>query len=240
MNAVTHKEKALTIIYDDTQMAATDEKYFDVAYWRSQQALRGTALGRGNTWFLETPFGELVLRQYLRGGWAARVSRDRYFFTTVNRSRPFREFRILAAMLGMDLPVPKPVAAVCRHGGFISTGALLTKTICDARTLADLLPGGNDYDPETVVPWVGIGKCIQRFHRAGVWHADLNARNVLLDSEQRVYLIDFDRARLTPSRPVSGKANLARLNRSLNKLWPATDSRALQPAWDQIRTGYYE
>ena len=240
MNAAIHKEKTLAIIYDDTHTALPDAKYFDIAYWRSQQALEDIAVGRGNTWFLNAPFGPVVLRHYLRGGWAARVSRDRYFFTSIDNSRPFREFQILAAMLELDLPVPKPVAALCRHKGLMSSGALLTGTIAGAQTLADFLPGGGSFNENTVVPWVNIGKCIRRFHNAGVWHADLNARNILLDSSSQVYLIDFDRARLTPSRAVNGEGNLNRLKRSLRKLWPTSHSQTLQPAWDQIKAGYHE
>jgi len=240
MNAAIHKEKTLAIIYDDTRIASPDAKFFDLAYWRSQQALKNVAAGRGNTWFINAPFGQVVLRDYLRGGWAARVSRDHYFFTSIHSSRPFREFKILAAMLEMDLPVPRPFAALCRHRSMLSSGSLLTGTITGAQTLADFLPGGGYFNEDTVLPWANIGKCIRRFHNAGVWHADLNARNILLDPEQRVYLIDFDRARLTPSKVVKGEGNLNRLMRSLKKLWSTPHSQALQSAWDQLQVGYDE
>ena len=41
-----------------------------------------------------------------------------------------------------------------------------------------------------LVLWIDIGRCIRRFVDAGVHHADLNAHNVLLDSEDRVWLVD--------------------------------------------------
>ena len=111
--------------------------------------------------------------------------------------------------------------------------------IPSAQTLADILPG-NPGGPELAAGfWKSTGKCIRRFHDAGVWHADLNARNILLDDELRVFLIDFDRARFTPGKAVNGKGNLDRLKRSLVKLWPTERMPLMQPAWVQIMAGYH-
>ena len=41
--------------------------------------------------------------------------------------------------------------------------------------------------------WEPVAAAIVRMHRAGVWHADLNAFNILIGGEGRVWLIDFDR-----------------------------------------------
>lgn len=236
--AAIHNGKALAIVYDAGRMGVPDAKYFDIEYWRAQQALTDVAVGRGNTWYINAPFGPVVLRHYLRGGWAARVSREHYIFTTVHRSRPFREFHILVDLLGLDLPVPVPVAALCRHKGILSSGALITQTISGAQTLADILPGTGSARANNAVPWAEIGECIRRFHTAGVWHADLNARNIMLDAVQRVYLIDFDHSRLTVGKAINGEGNLNRLKRSLDKLWPASHINDLQPAWDRLKSGY--
>ena len=55
-----------------------------------------------------------------------------------------------------------------------------------------------------------VGSVIGRFHRAGVWHADLNAHNVLV-APDGVYLIDFDRGRLRVPAVAWQQANLQRL-----------------------------
>jgi tRNA A-37 threonylcarbamoyl transferase component Bud32 len=63
-------------------------------------------------------------------------------------------------------------------------------------------------------------------HEYGVYHADLNARNILVGRDG-VYVIDFDNARVStaPARrsasaavPVAGARNLLRLRRSIDKL----------------------
>jgi len=240
MKSVIHKENSLAIAYDASLLEIPGVDFFSVDYWRSKQALEGEAVGRGSAWFINTAFGPVVLRQYLRGGWVAKISRQSYFFTTVSRSRPFREYHLLAALYDQGLPVPKPVAALCEFHGVISSGALMTARISSARTLADVLPGNNEGNDLDVGLWESVGKCIHRFHEAGVWHADLNARNILLDENSQVFLIDFDRARFTPGKAVNGQGNLKRLKRSLTKLWPPGELSAMQAAWARLKAAYHE
>ena len=238
MNPVIHKERSFAIAYDASLMDVPVVEYFNVDYWASHQKVTGEALGRGSAWFIDTPVGPLVLRKYLRGGWVAKISRQSYFFTSVSRSRPIREFLLLAGLYDLGLPVPRPVAALCEFHGFISNGVILTACIPSVQTLAELLPGNNDSDINVTNIWPRVGKCIREFHNAGVWHADLNARNILIDDQSRVFLIDFDRARFTPGKMVNGDGNLSRLKRSLEKLWPQGELTAMQKAWNQLKTAY--
>ena len=238
MKPVIRKQKSLAIIYDAGVMDEPGVEIFSVDFWKSRQAMNGEAQGRGSAWFIDAPFGGVVLRHYLRGGWVARVSRGRYFFSTVERSRPFREFKLLALMYEQGLPVPQPVAALCEHRGITSSGALMTLRVPAARTLVEFFPG-NSGEPETSPEfWQGIGRTIRRFHDAGVWHADLNARNILLDEDKSAVLIDFDKARFSSGRAVNGRGNMKRLKRSFAKLWPNDAANELQPAWQQIMAGY--
>lgn len=234
MKHVINKGKSWAVTYDAGLLDAPEPDYFSVDFWRSRNAVKGEAIGRGSAWFIEAPHGPVVLRHYLRGGWAASISRQGYFFTGVTNSRPFREYHVLAELYAKGLPVPRPVAALCQHRGLISTGALMTSTIASSLTLADRL----SVDDSLERIWASVGKCIRQFHDAGLWHADLNARNILVDENQKVYLIDFDRARYNPGEPVNGEGNLKRLNRSLQKFWSAGQIPALQQAWIELKAGY--
>lgn len=236
MKHVTHRESSWAVVYDASLMNVPDPEDFDVDVWRSRQAVSGEATGRGSAWFVEAPYGPVVLRHYLRGGWAAKLSRQAYFFTGVSTSRPFREYHILAELFEKGLPVPRPVAALCQHKGFVATGAIMTACIPSAKTLADVVAGAG----ETEGLWASVGRCIRKFHSAGAWHADLNARNILLDSDSRVYLIDFDRARLQAGEPVNGERNLKRLKRSLVKFWPTNQLAELDSAWTELKVAYNE
>jgi 3-deoxy-D-manno-octulosonic acid kinase len=66
--------------------------------------------------------------------------------------------------------------------------------------------------------WRKIGRSVRGFHEAGVFHADLNAHNILIDPVGEVFLIDFDKGALREASPQWKKTNLSRLHRSLLKL----------------------
>jgi 3-deoxy-D-manno-octulosonic acid kinase len=70
-----------------------------------------------------------------------------------------------------------------------------------------------------------VGALVARFHRAGIWHADLNAHNVLVTNEE-LYLIDFDRGRQREPADSWQQANLLRLRRSLVKLGAAAQGES--------------
>jgi 3-deoxy-D-manno-octulosonic acid kinase len=191
---------------------APDARWFDVAFWRARGEVRAPGGGRGSAWHVTTPVGAAVLRHYRRGGLIAAVMGDRYWYLGAERTRAFAEFRLLLALRERDLPVPRPLAARYARGGVFYRADLLVETLTHARTLAEVLAAA----PETI-DWPAIGRCIARFHRAGAFHADLNAHNVLLRARE-IWLIDFDRGALREPHSTWQMANLLRLRRSLLKL----------------------
>ena len=91
--------------------------------------------------------------------------------------------------------------------------------------------------------WRRVGGCIRRFHDAGVYHADLNAHNILLGSgppvADEVYLIDFDRGERRAAEAAWQQANLQRLMRSLEKLARSQDSFHFTDAgWSDLIAGW--
>ena len=230
-----HVENA-AIVYDadalPAEYGAPDvlPRLFEPSWWRERGAVTGSAPGRGTSVFLNTDFGEAVLRPYLRGGMVARVSRDRYLFRGVDASRPFREFDVLARMAADGLRVPEPLAALCVREGLSYRAALLTRRIAPARALPEHFTNAS-FD------WVHLGAELRMFFDAGLRHADLNARNILVhDGTGDAWVIDLDASRYEPERPARGDRQLARLHRSLEKLWP-TDAPPLASCWEALVTG---
>ena len=234
MKTRSHKQDSQVIVYDAGRIEQPGSELFDADFWVERGAVAGEATGRGNALFLDTPFGPAVLRKYLRGGQAARVSRDRYLFTGYERSRPLAEYRMMERLCGKGLPVPKPLAAICQREGAHYTGALMTRRLLYAQTLADLV-GSKRFE---VSLWRAVGSTIRLFHDQGVVHADLNARNILVTPENRVYLIDFDRARIRTADTRAFRANLKRLRRSLDKFWPEESADRLEECWGMLTEGY--
>lgn len=202
------------ILYDAAILASAPPELFDPDWLRARSRLSGSAPGRGTTWFFQHEGKALTLRHYRRGGTMETLLEDRFLWTGPERSRAFREWRLLAELVEQGLPVPAPAAARVVHEDLFYRADLITHRIPDAQSLTRTLTEGTL--PAT--QWQEIGLCIRRFHDAGVRHADLNAHNILLDAAGRIYLIDFDKAVRYPLGDYWPQANLARLHRSLEKL----------------------
>jgi 3-deoxy-D-manno-octulosonic acid kinase len=221
------------ILYDPLWGGNAPEFLFDREYWRRLGGLREFPAGRGSIAVLAHERGEIALRHYRRGGWPARIVADRYLYTGEARARSFRELELHSALRARGLPVPMPVAARYRHRAFSYEADLVTVLIPGTQTLASLLAAA----PLAAERWLAIGACIARFHAAGVDHADLNAHNVLVDAQGRVFLVDFDRGRLR--RPGCWRQrNLRRLRASLGKVTRSLDGRSGAADWALLLDGY--
>ncbi|GAB2548802.1 3-deoxy-D-manno-octulosonic acid kinase [Rhodanobacter koreensis] len=221
MQERTYKDAVGSILFDAAVSPQVGHEWFAPDYWRERNALRTQAGGRGGVAIIATPVGECVLRHYRRGGLVAALMGDRYLWAGAERTRPFEEFRLLGEIARLGLPGPAVVAArYVRHGLFYSAD-LITRRIVNARTLAERLAEGR-LDSELAEE---VGALVARFHRAGIWHADLNAHNVLVTPDE-LYLIDFDRGRLRAPAVAWQQANLQRLHRSLLKLGAADQDEA--------------
>ncbi len=201
------------MLYDASRTGNFSAQWFDAHYWYAHGQVDGEARGRGNTLFVRHEGRGLALRHYRRGGLAGKLLVDQYLYLGGERTRPMREWQLMYSMHRAGLPVPAPIAARYRRSGLAYTGDLLTERIDGARTLGARVAEG----PLPISDWVAVGRCVRRFHDAGVYHADLNAHNVLFDREGAVYLLDFDRGALRQAG-LWMDANLVRLRRSLLKI----------------------
>jgi 3-deoxy-D-manno-octulosonic acid kinase len=224
------------MLYDGRWSGNLQPSWFEADHWRKSAAIEGAARGRGTTWFLRTGPDALVLRHYQRGGLVAKWLGDRYWFEGAEATRPFREWSLTWLLHGRGLPVPEPVAARYRsQGSNWYSGDLLTRRIPNTSSLAELLAR----DPVSLPRWIAIGRCLRRFHDALVYHADLNAHNILIDESDTVFLIDFDRGHLCSQRGVWCDRNLARLRRSLDKIQDRLPpGRFGETDWYSLLAGY--
>lgn len=211
--------------------------WFDPAWWGPRAQAVGSG-GRGGAWFVEGGpdeggFGPAVLRHYLRGGFAARFSRDRHVWRGAARIRSFEEFRLLRELLRRGLPVPRPIAAIYWRAGLQYRAGILLERLCDVRSLADLAA-----DDAAAAPWAQAGRLIARLHRAGLDHADLNAHNLLFDARGTGWAIDVDRSALRIPATAWREANLARLHRSLLKLRDVRPAEAVEKDYAALRSAY--
>jgi len=211
-----------------------EERLFEPAFWAARGELTQVTRGRGSAWFIGSSSRPWALRHYRRGGVIARVVQDRYLWTGEARVRAFAEWRLLAALTQRGLPVPQPVAARYQRSGAYYRCDLITQRILNAAPLSEVLAERS----LTETSWRAVGTTVAKLHRAGVYHADLNAHNILLDAKGAVSVIDFDRGRLRPPGPWTSQ-NLRRLQRSLQKILPGLPpERCSDGTWQWLLAAY--
>lgn len=195
----------------NTDIVANDASALFDASLRANNTNR---LGRGTAYLFDYRGVGMVLRHCMRGGFVRHFMNDSYFFWGLKRTRMWREMHLLDLMQTYGLPVPTPIAARCRViAGVIYKGDLVTQMIPKACTLTEHLLAQS----ASISLWQALGATIAQFHAKGIYHADLNAHNIMLDAEGRIYLIDFDKALQKSASGNWRQKNLDRLRRSLLK-----------------------
>lgn len=219
---------------DKQYLPDIDADFFDPEYWHRKQALIGTSVGRGTTFFFKSGGNEFVLRHYLRGGLIGKVLTDRYLFTGLDTTRAQQERKLLQHMQSLGLPAPVPVASKINKKGFYYCADLITLKIPKAIDVHHVLL-------EKAISkeiWQKIGQTIAQFHQHQIYHHDLNIHNIMLDNEQKVWLIDFDKCKIKSGEDWK-QQNLDRLLRSLNKESNKSSNYGFsQSNWQQLLKGY--
>ena len=225
------------ILYDRQVIREIAPERFTAGGWLHVEPVTGRlrAAGRGNTLYVGNVPRQFVLRHYLRGGLAGRVSKDLYLYSGEDRSRPFREWRLLAKMADRGLRVPRPAAARYVRRGPFYTADIITVRIPHVVPLSEYIassPPGGEF-------WASLGAAVHGFHAQGVFHADMNAYNLQIDRDGDLWMLDFDRGRLLPPGPWQQKT-LSRLHRSLLKIARLDPEVPFRPPdWEGFLDGYF-
>lgn len=203
----------LFCVYDANEIDDFSENLLDSHYWQSNNHVVGTAQGRGTTWFIELGNKNWVLKHYYRGGLIGKFNKDAYLFSNNENTRATKEFELLNQLRDLNLPAPKPIACRVIKSGLFYKADILTERVCNAQDLISLLI------KQSVNPslWNNIGKTIKAFHDHNVYHHDLNIHNILIDDQDKVWLIDFDQGELRKGSSSWKQENMSRLLRSFNK-----------------------
>lgn len=206
------QNKKQTIWYDDSILSESPEQCCDPDFWQQQNKVIGSAQGRGTTWFVALDKMDAALRHYRRGGLFGKIVKDYYVFTGWEKTRSYQEFQLLNTLIKAGVNVPKPIAARSIKRTFCYQADLLSQKIPNARDLVSILQE-QSLSQEI---YQKIGNEIRKMHAAQVNHTDLNIHNILIDDNDKVWIIDFDKCYQQKGNDWK-QSNWDRLQRSFHK-----------------------
>ena len=222
------------MLYDSSRAGNAVPGWLSPGWWRERGTVSAASEGRGGASLIEADGRSFVLRHYRRGGLIARLSTDRFWWRGAEQTRSFREWHLLYHLYRVGLPVPMPLAAGYQRQGRTYRADLLLQCLPNVVSLAAALRAA----PVPLRTWVAVGRWLRRFHLCGVYHADLNAHNILLGADDTVWLIDFDRGTLRAPGWWSD-ANLVRLHRSLEKIAAPLPGHFSSTDWQLLLDSYF-
>lgn len=209
-------------------------EHFSAGFWQQQPGFAATLGGRGGSCLIEIDGRKAVLRRYHRGGVVGNLFSDQYLWLGQAQTRPWREWEILERARVAGLPAPQPIAAcTCRsllwYRAVLITAYLEGTEMMTERLRRERLPGHS---------WHLLGTLIKRMHVAGIRHADLTSDNILMDADDRFYLVDFDKARMMPRLEDWQWQPLYRFQRGLNKRHRQQALHFGEEDWQAFMDGY--
>jgi hypothetical protein len=215
------------------EMFRGDNQLGQVSRFAGRETLRTVSL---------TNSENALIRTYHHGG-VFRWITGKTFFSWP--PRPFRELAITEELRRRGLPTIEVYGAgVESIFGPFYRGWLITRELKGSYDLWTALQNGfvRKWTVEKV--FRSVASSLRSLHRQGVYHSDLNLKNILVRAEPagvKGYIIDFDKAVLFVGElpdPLA-KRNLRRLLRSLSKLDPQRQYLTAAD-WDNLVTWYHE
>ena len=213
VHALLHKDKSDTIA---------------AALFDGEKCSPLNAAGRGV--MMQFPWQEGrtgVLRVCRRGGLLGHFLKEGFLLS----NRPLMEFTVHRAVLMRGVPAPVLLGVRWERRGLFYYGALATELLpgCD---LNAWLKTNLNNAIQTEAILMDCGECIRQMHDRGVYHADLQLKNIFV-ADAGIFLLDFDRAQAHDNISLIARArNLLRLRRSFEKLDYPSD------LWKCLLDGY--
>ncbi len=134
--------------------------------------------------------GPLVVKHYRRGGLLGRLVKRRY--VRWGKSRSQLEFELLLKARDLGINVPEPLLFANRGYPIYRTW-LVTREIKSPLALARL--SLND-EKRTRQAMTAVGEQISRLIDHRILHVDLHPGNIVVDQQDRVFILDFDKGKI--------------------------------------------
>lgn len=217
---------ARVIVRADVVNALRDAMGAGTLYdWAAKFPGRRELTGRIPAYALPLPGADynVVVRHNHHGGLLAGLRGDRFF-------RPRAAYELAAAwrLTNAGIPTPEVIAcALYRVNWLEKRSDVMTRELPAGSDFGAIVAAGSPSPAQLDA----VRTLVQTLGDAGVWHPDLNARNIYVtDGDVRAFVLDLDRVKFGAAPYFAGRANAARLSRSVKKIAAGRDTRAIRAA----------
>ncbi len=132
--------------------------------------------------------GSVVVKHYRRGGWLSHLIKATYFNWGKPRCRI--EYEQMQIGISAGVRAPEPIAYAYR-GTLLYRAWLVTKEIKNQKSLAQLSLEDPDRAEVLIRP---LSDQVNRLIENAILHTDFHPGNVLVNDQDEIYLIDFDKS----------------------------------------------
>ena len=156
--------------------------------------------------------GSVAVKYYHRGGIVRHFIKKRYLKCGKTRSQ--KEYELLQKVRGLGINAPEPIAFAYR-GRLFYQAWLVTKEIKQHQTLAKLSLSNKK---RTRFIMENIIEQVSTLIKNGILHVDLHPGNVIVDNQDMVYILDFDKGGIFPAnKNILKNRYIRRWNRAIKK-----------------------
>ncbi len=147
--------------------------------------------GRGSIGTAEVQgLGQVVVKQYFRGGVIRFFNKQRYF--KWGKTRGQMEYEVLQTVKNIGVNAPDPIAYAYQGFPFYKAW-LVTRKIDTHESLAELAISDAKH---ACIVMENVIEQLSLLIKNKILHVDLHPGNVLVDSKNQIHFIDFDKGRL--------------------------------------------
>lgn len=185
--------------------------------WAARQPVKEEMRGRGVIYSVELPTippTPVVVRRNRHGGLLHGLTGEYFLAPTRAPLELATSLRLAAA----GIATPEVVAyAVYPAAGIFARSDVMTRRLPDGDDLPAVWKKAGSVDRDPVL--TAVARLLCELARAGVWHADLNLKNIYIagaGADPTAYLLDVDRVTFPGGGDVAAR-NFTRLARSARK-----------------------
>jgi 3-deoxy-D-manno-octulosonic acid kinase len=156
--------------------------------------------------------GSVVIKYYRRGGVIRYLIKKRYL--KCGKTRCQIEYELLQKVRSLGINAPEPVAFAYRGRLFYQCW-LVTREIQDHQTLVQI---SRSNEEQARMAMKAVVKQVSMLIKNKILHVDLHPGNVIVDNQNQIYLLDFDKGGVFHGdKDVLRTRYLRRWNRAIQK-----------------------